>query len=68
MGLKKLFSQKLTKIAQRLGALPPESHSLWRLELRSQTPVCDTFEYTSLLNTSPKLDLHILTITFRRFP
>ena len=22
-----------------------------------QTPVCDTFEYTSFLNTSPKLDI-----------
>ena len=26
-------------------------------ELHPQTPVCDTFEYTSLLNTSPKLDV-----------
>ena len=35
------FFQKLTKIAQWLGA----------------SPVCDTFEYTSLLNSSPKLDI-----------
>ena len=48
------FFQKLTKIAQRLGALP-------------QTPVCDTFEYNSLLNASPKLDLHFPTISFRPF-
>ena len=27
--------------------------------LRSQTPVCDTFEYIKLLNTSPKLDICI---------
>ena len=32
-----------------------------------QTPLCDTFEYTSLLNTSPKLDLHFPTISFRPF-
>ena len=25
--------------------------------LRPQTPVCDTFEYNSLLNTFPKLDI-----------
>ena len=43
--LNSFFFQKLTKIAQRLGALPPD-------------PVCDTFEYTSLLNTCPKLDIY----------
>ena len=32
-------------------------HSGWGLP--PQTPVCDTFEYTSLLNTSPKLDICI---------
>ena len=38
------FSQKLRKIAQRLCP---------------QTPVCDTFDlqYTSLLNTSPNLNI-----------
>ena len=43
--LNNFFFQKLTKIAQRLGALPPD-------------PVSDTFEYTSLLNTSSKLDFY----------
>ena len=33
----------------------PSGWGLWGL--RPQTPVCDTFEYTSLLNTSPKLDI-----------
>ena len=53
--LNTFFFQKLTKIAQRLGALPPDPHSHRRLGLCPQTPVCDTFEYTSLLNTSSKL-------------
>ena len=39
------FFQKLTKIAQGWGLYP-------------QTPVCDVFEYTSLLNTSSKLDIY----------
>ena len=54
--LNSFFFQNLTKIAQRLGALPPDPHSHRRL--RPQTPVCDTFEYTSLLNTSSKLDFY----------
>ena len=45
--LHSFFFQKLTKIAQRLRALPPDQHGHRR----------DTFEYTSLLNMSPKLDL-----------
>ena len=53
------FFQKLTKIAQRLGALPTDPHSHWRWGLRPQTPVCGTFEYTSILNTSPKVDFCI---------
>ena len=51
------FFQKLIKIAQRLGALPPDPHSHPRQGLRPKTPVCETFEYTSFLNTSPKLDI-----------
>ena len=43
------FFQKLTKIAQRLGALPPDPMTT------GGTPVCDMFEYTSLLHTSSKL-------------
>ena len=54
------FSKKLRKIVQRLGALPPGPHSLRRLGLRPQTPVCGTFElqYTSLL-THTSSNLHI---------
>ena len=33
-----------------------KSPSDW--EIRPQTLICDTFEYTSLLNTSPKLDIY----------
>ena len=54
MVLKQLFFKKLRKIAQRLGVSPPDLHSLRRLE-----PINDTFElqYTSLLNTTPNLDI-----------
>ena len=58
------FFQKLIKIAQRLGALPPDPHIAFG---GPQTPLCDTFEYTSLLNTSPKFDLHFPTISFPLF-
>ena len=46
MVLKQLFFKKLWKIAQRLGAEPPD-------------PLNDMFElwYTFLLNTSPNLDI-----------
>ena len=57
--LNSFFFQKLTKIAQRLGAFPPDSHSHRQLgALCPQTPVCETFEYTSSLNTSLKLDIY----------
>ena len=52
------FISKNTKIAQRVEALPPDPHSHRRLGAPPQTPVCDTFECTSLLNTSPKLDIY----------
>ena len=51
-----LFS-KNTKIAQRMGALPPDPHSHQWLRAPPPDPVCDTFEYTSLLNTSLTLDI-----------
>ena len=56
------FFQKLTKIAQRLGDLPPDPHS---------NKVCDTIEYTSLLNTSPKLVIciflqSVFTLSFNK--
>ena len=47
--IKIVFFEKLTKIAQRLGALPPDPHSFWRLGAPPPDPVCDTFENTSLL-------------------
>ena len=49
--LNSFFFQKLTKIAQT-----PIATGSWGL--RPQTPVCDTFEYTRLLNSSPKLDIY----------
>ena len=55
-GIYGAFFQNLTKIAQRLGALPQTLIAIAGWGLRPQTPACDTFEYTSLLNTSPKLD------------
>ena len=60
MTLKQLFfSKKLQKIAQRLGALPPDPNSLRMPGALPQTPVSDTFElqYTFLLNTSANLNI-----------
>ena len=51
------FFQKLTKTAQRLGALPQDPLATGGWGRSPQAPVCDTFEYTSLLNTSPKSDI-----------
>ena len=45
-----IFFPNFTKIAQRLGALP-------QTPIAFERPVCDTFEYTSFLNTSLKLDI-----------
>ena len=56
-GIKIAFFQKLTKIASGLGALSPDLHSPRQLEAPPPDPACDTFEYTGLLNTSPKLDI-----------
>ena len=44
------FSQKITKIAQELGA-PPSN------------PVCNTLSYTSLLNTSPSLPIYTFDLS-----
>ena len=60
--LNSFFFQKLTKIAQRLGALPQTPIAIGGWGLCPQTPVSDTFEYTSLLNLSSKLDFY----TFQR--
>ena len=66
--LNRFFFQKLTKIAQRLGVCPHTPIATGGWGLRPQTPVSDTFEYTSLLKTSPKLDLHFPTISFHPLP
>ena len=52
-GIKIPFFPKLRIIAQRLGALPPDTHSLRCLGAPPPDPLCDAFElqYTSLLNT-----------------
>ena len=47
--LNSFFFQKLTKIAQRPGALLPDPHSHLQLGAPPPDPVCETFEYTSLL-------------------
>ena len=64
------FFSKNTKIAQQLGALPPDPIAIGGWGLCPQTPVSDTFEYTSLLNTSSKLDfyIHFSTISFCPLP
>ena len=51
--------QKLTKIALRLGALPPDPITTNGWGLRPQTLVRDTFEYISLFNTPFTLDICI---------
>ena len=54
------FSKKLQKIAQQLGALPPDPHSLRPLGAPPPDPpsvIC--LSYTGFLKTSPKL--HICT-------
>ena len=42
-----------------MGALPPDPITTGGWGLRPQTPVRDTFEYISLFNTSPTLDICI---------
>ena len=62
--LNSFFFQKLTKIAQKLTKnLQTPIATGWGL--CPQIPVCDTFEYTSLLNTSPKLVIYTLPISGR---
>ena len=56
--LNSFFFPKLTKIAQRLGDFPQTPIATGGWGLCSKTPVCDTFEYTSLLNKSSKLDFY----------
>ena len=51
----KIAFQTRTKIALRRLDLDP--HNRRQLGAPPPDPVCDTIEYTSLLNTSPKLDV-----------
>ena len=58
------FTKKLQKIAQRLGASPPDPKSLRRLGVPPQTPVRDTFELHKLSQHVPKVrHLHFSTIS-----
>ena len=55
--LNSFFSENLQKSASGWGLCLPTpiaTGDCWR---HPQTFVCDTFEYTSLINTSPKLDI-----------
>ena len=56
--LNSLFSKNLQKSPNGWGLCPQTPIATGGWELRPQIPVCDTFEYTSLLNTSPKLDIY----------
>ena len=56
--IKIAFFPKTHKNRPAAGALPPQTPidtDCWGL--RPQNPVCDTFEYTSLLNMSPNLNI-----------
>ena len=67
--LNSFFSKNLQKSPSGRGLRPQIPIATGGWGLRPQTPVSDTFEYTSLLNTSPKLDIYtFLTISFRPLP
>ena len=52
------FSKNLQKIAQRLGAAPPDSHSLRRLVAPPpEIPSVTRLSCTNLLSTSPNFDV-----------
>ena len=52
------FSKNLQKSPSGWGLCSQTPIATGGRGLRPQTPVCDTFEYTSLLNTSPTLDIY----------
>ena len=56
-GIEIAFFPKTYKNRPAAGALPHIPLATGGWGLHPQTPVCDTFEYTSLLNTFPKLDI-----------
>ena len=53
------FPKNLQKSPSGWGLYPQTPIATGGWGLGPQTPVCDTFKYTSLLNTSPKLDICI---------
>ena len=63
------FSKNLQKSPSGWGLCPQTPIATGGWGFRPQTLVCGTFEYTSLLTTSPKVrHLHFLTISFRPLP
>ena len=52
-----IFFQILQKSPSGWGLCPQTPIATGGWGLRPQTSVCDTFEYASFLNTSPKLDI-----------
>ena len=51
------FSKNLQKSPSVWGLCPQTPIATGGWGLRPQTLVCDTFEYISFVNTSPKLDI-----------
>ena len=58
-GIKIAFFPKKLQKSPSDWRLCPQTPIATGLGLRPQTPVCNTFEYTSLLNTSPKFNICI---------
>ena len=54
---KAFFSKNVQKLSSGWGLRLQTPIAAGGWGLRPQIPVCDTFEYTNLLNTSPKLDV-----------
>ena len=52
-----IFSKNLQKSPSGWGLCPQTPIATRGWGLRPKTPVCETFEYTSFLTTSPKLDI-----------
>ena len=56
-GINSFFSKNLQKSPSGWRLCPQTPIATGGWGLRHQNPVCYTFEYTSFLNTSPKLDI-----------
>ena len=57
MGLNSSFFQNLQKLPSGWGLCPQTPIATGGWAIRPQIPVCNTFKYTRLLNTTPKLDI-----------